>query len=125
MAYFLSRLNNSGEVVSVSDNFPYEHLFSIYVITPWYDDIENYLSSRKLPPLMTSKEKKIIIKQSARHIWVNGDLFYTGYDLIIRRRVRKDEVLDILKACHDERTTYKILNLGYCWPSLSKTARSI
>ena len=33
---------------------------------------------------------------------MNGDLFYTRYDLIIRRCVRQDEVLDILKACHDE-----------------------
>ena len=81
---------------------------------------------------MTSKEKKIIIKQSDRHTWVNGDLFYTGYDLIIRRCVRQDEVLDILKSCHDEpcgghfvdkRTTYKILNLGYYWPSLFKDCK--
>ena len=99
---FLSRLNNSSEVVPVSDNFPHEHLFAISVITPWYVDIANYLSSGKLPPSMTSKEKKRIIKQSARHTWVNGDLFYTGYDLIIRRLVRQDEVLEILKACHDE-----------------------
>ena len=71
---------------------------------------------------MTSKEKKRIIKQSVRHTWVNGDLFYTGYDLIIRRCVKQDEILDILKAFHDEpcgghfadkRTSYKILNLGY------------
>ena len=93
MADLLSRLNNSSEVVPVSNNFPDEHLFSIYVITPWYDDIANYLSSGKLPPSMTSKEKKRIIKQSARHTWVNGDLFYTGYDLIIRRCVRQHEVL--------------------------------
>ena len=98
MAYFLSRLHNTGQ----------------------------------LPPSMTSKEKKKIIKQSARHIWVNGDLVYTGYDLIIRRCVRQDEVLDILKACHDEpcgghfaekRTAYKILNLGYYWPSIFKDAK--
>ena len=81
---------------------------------------------------MTSKEKKKIIKQSARHTWVNGDLFYTGYDLIIRRCVRQDEILDILKACHDEpcgghfadkRTTSKILNLGYYWPTIFKDAK--
>ena len=94
VAYFLSRLNNSSEVVPVSDNFPDEHLFVTSVITPWYADIANYLSSGKLPPSMTTKEKKRIIKQSARHIWVNGDLFYIGYDLIIRRCVRQDEVLD-------------------------------
>ena len=71
---------------------------------------------------MTSKEKKRIIKQSARHIWVNGDLFYIGYDLIIRRCVRQDEILEILKKIHDKpcgahfvfkRTPYKLLNLGY------------
>ena len=75
---------------------------SISVITSWYADIANYLSLGKLPPTMSSKEKKIIIKKSARHIWVNGDIFYTGYDLFIRRCVRKDKILEILKACHDE-----------------------
>ena len=44
VADFLSRLNNSGEVVLVSDNFHDEHLFSIFVITPWCADIANYLS---------------------------------------------------------------------------------
>ena len=84
MAYFLSRLHITCEVVPILDSFPDEHLFAIFVITPWYADIANYLSSGQLPPSMSSKEKKNIIKQSARHIWVNGDLFYTGYDLIIR-----------------------------------------
>ena len=43
VAYFLSRLNNYGEVFHVSDNFPDEHVFVISVITPWYADIDNYL----------------------------------------------------------------------------------
>ena len=77
---------------------------------------------------MSSKEKK-----SARHIWVNGDLFYTGYDLIIRRCVRQDEILEILKSFHDEpcgghfadkHIAYKILNLGYYWPSLFKDCKN-
>ena len=66
MTYFLSRLNNFGEIVPVSDNFPDEHLFSISVITPWYADIYNYLSSGKFPPYFSSKENKGIIKQSGR-----------------------------------------------------------
>ena len=90
---FLSRLNNSSEVVPVSDNFPGEQLFYVYVITPWYADIDNYLSSGKITPFMTSKEKKRIIKVSVRHIWVKGDIFYIGYDLIIRRCVIQDEIL--------------------------------
>ena len=60
---------------------------------------------------------------------MNGDLFYTGYDSITRRCVRKDEILEILKAFHDEpcgghfadkRTSYIILNLGYYWSSIFK-----
>ena len=102
VADFLSRLNNYGEVVLVLDNFHNEHLFAISIITPWYADIANYLSPGKLPPSMKSKEKKRIIKQSARHTWVNRDLFYKGYDLIIRRCVRKDDILEILKYFHDE-----------------------
>jgi hypothetical protein len=129
---FLSRLKTPGDIVPVLDNFPDEHLFSILVITPWYADIANYLSSGMLPPSLTSKEKKNIIKQSARYTWINGDLFYTRYDLIIRRCVRQDEILEILKACHDEpcgvhfadkRTTYRILNLGYYWPSILKYSK--
>eukprot|EP00253_Pinus_taeda_P007507 PITA_07507 len=52
--------------------------------------------------------------------------------MIIRRCVRNDEVLDILKSCHDEpcgghfavkRTTFKVLTLGYYWPSIFKDAK--
>jgi len=59
-------------------------------------------------------------------------LFKTGPDFVIKRCVREDEMLDILKACHDEpcsrhfadkRTVYKILSLGYYWPSLFKDAK--
>ena len=81
---------------------------------------------------MSSKEKKTHINQSVRHIWVNGDILYIEYDIIIRRCVRKDDILEILKSFHDEpcvghfadkQTTYKILNLGYYWPSLFKDCK--
>jgi len=51
---------------------------------------------------------------------------------MIRRCVREDDMPDILKACHDEpcgghftdkRTTYKILYLGYYWPSIFRDAK--
>ena len=45
-ADFLSCLHNTGEVVPILDSFLDEHLFAISVITPWYADIANYLSSR-------------------------------------------------------------------------------
>ena len=62
---------------------------------------------------------------------MGGDLYKTGPDLIIRRCVREDEMQDILKAIHDgpcgghfsdKRTAYKILHLGYYWPTLFRDA---
>jgi hypothetical protein len=94
--------SSPGEIVPVSDNFPDEHLFAITVKTPWFADIANYLSSGKLPSISPQTEKKKIIRESARYSWVDGDLFYTGFRSIIRKCVRQDEILDILKACHDE-----------------------
>jgi len=55
-----------------------------------------------------------------------------GPDLMIRRCIKEDEVSEILKACHDEpcgghfadkRTAYKILSLGYYWPSIFNDAK--
>lgn len=64
---------------------------------------------------------------------MNGDLFYTGSDLIIRKFVREDEILKIRKACHnepcgghfaDKRIAYKVLQLGYYWPKIFKDSKA-
>ena len=132
VADFLSRINTSGEDVPVSDSFPNENLFSISIKSPWFIDIAKYLSSGKLPSDFLPREKRQVIKKSARYSWITGDLFYIGNDLIIRRCIREDEILDILKACHDEpcgghftnkRTPYKVLCLGYYWPTLFRDAK--
>ena len=128
---FLSRINTSGEDVPVRDSFPDENLFYISIKSPWFVDIANYLSSGKLPSYLSHTEKRQVIKQSARYSWITGDLFYTRNDLIIRRCIREDEIIDILKACHDEpcggyfedkRTSYKVLRLGYYWTTLFRDA---
>jgi hypothetical protein len=52
---------------------------------------------------------------------------------MIRKCVREDEILDILRACHDEpcgghfadkRTAYKVLQLGYYWPSIFRDSKA-
>jgi hypothetical protein len=52
--------------------------------------------------------------------------------LIIRRCIKEGEILDILKACHDEpygghfadkMTTYKVLCLGYYCPTIFRDAK--
>eukprot|EP00253_Pinus_taeda_P020082 PITA_20082 len=94
--------------------------------------IANYLVTGKLPPPLFPGKRRKIIQESSKYSWISNELFKRGPDLVIRRCVREDEIPDILKECHDEpcggqfadkRTTYKILSLGYYWPSLFKDAK--
>jgi hypothetical protein len=91
--------------------------------------MENYLATRKLPSHFSPNEKRKTITQSANYSWVGHYLFRTGPDLIIHRCVPEDEVLKIIRSCHDgacgghfsdKRTTYKVLHSGYYWPSIFK-----
>eukprot|EP00253_Pinus_taeda_P009254 PITA_09254 len=95
-------------------------------------DIANYLVVGNLPSHLSHRKKRKIVQQSARYSWISGCLFHIGLDQEIRRCIREDEVYDILKACHDgacgghfsdKRTTYKVLRMGYYWPSLFKGAK--
>jgi len=132
VADYLSRLNNPGEAIPVDDEFPDEHLFAVSTKSPWFADITNYLVTGKLPPHLSAHEKRNIIHKSLAYSWIQGDLFYIGEYLIICRCVREEEVFDILKSSHDEpcgghfvdkRTAYKVLRVGYFWPSLFKDAK--
>jgi hypothetical protein len=129
---FLSRLIHTGENTPVNDNFPDENLFSISTYIPWYADVANYLVTGKLPQNLSSREKQRIIQLSANYMWHDDCLYHTGPDLVIRRCVREDEMHEILKAFHDgpcggnfsdKRTTYKILQSGYYWPTIFKDAK--
>eukprot|EP00253_Pinus_taeda_P033712 PITA_33712 len=132
VADFLSRIHNTKEDSPVEDKFTDEYLFAVTTKTPWYADIANYLVIGKLPPQLFPSKRRKIIQESSKYSWISDELFRTRLDLVIRRCVREDEMPDILKACHDEpcarhfadkRTTYKILSLGYFWPSLFKDAK--
>jgi len=132
VAGFLSRIQNTNEDSHVEDKFPEEYLFAVTTKTPWYADIANYLVTGKLPPHLFPSEKRRIIQESSKYSWITNELFKTGLDCVIRRCVQEDEMPDILKTCHDEpcsghfvdkRKAYKILYLGYYWPSLFKDTK--
>ena len=132
VADFLSRIPKSIEAAAVEDQFPDEHLFAIAVRTPWYADVANYLAVGKLPKHLTPQERKQIVQKSTRFSWIGDHLFHTGADMQIRRCIREDEILDILKACHngpcgghfaDKRTAHKVLQAGYYWPTIFKDAK--
>jgi len=132
VADFLSRLDNPSEAIPVNDDFLDEHFFSMSTDSLWFVDISNYLVTGKTPPHLSTHEKQNIIQKSVAYSWIQGDLFYTGTDLIIRRCVREEEVFDILKYAHDEpcgghfadkQTAYKVLRASYFWPSFFKDAK--
>eukprot|EP00253_Pinus_taeda_P007791 PITA_07791 len=132
VADFLSRIPRSIETAAVEDQFPDEHLFAVAVRTPWYADVANYLAVGKLPKHLTPQERKQIVQKSTRFSWIGGYLFHTGANMQIRRCIREDEIFDILKACHDgpcgghfaeKRTTHKVLQTGYYWPTIFKDAK--
>jgi hypothetical protein len=46
---FLYRLIHTSDNAPVDDNFLDENLFAISTYTHWYEDVANYLATRKLP----------------------------------------------------------------------------
>jgi hypothetical protein len=98
---FLSRIISNENEPPVEDFFPDEHLFAVSTNSPWFADIANFLAAGKLLHHLTPKERQSIVRKSEIFSWIDGCLFYTGPDLIIRRCVREDEVHEILKSCHD------------------------
>eukprot|EP00253_Pinus_taeda_P030547 PITA_30547 len=126
------RIQNIKDDTPVEDKFPDEYLFAVTTQTPWFVDIASYLVTRKLPSHFFPKEKRKIIQKSASYSWITNELYKTGPYLMIRRCVREYEMPEILKACHDEpcgghfadkRTAYKILHLGYYWPSIFRDSK--
>ena len=82
---------------------------------------------------MSSWEKSNIVQRSTNYSYIEGDLFYNGPDLIMRRCVQEDDMYTVLRYCHNEpcwghfpykRTAYKFLHTGYYWPSLFKDAKN-
>jgi len=116
----------------MDDQIPDEHLFSISVLSPQFADIASYLVSAQFLPHLSSKEKSKIVRKSAPFIWIGGNLFKLGPDQVLRRCVREEEVFDIPLTYHDgpcgghfvaKRTTFKILKVGYYWPTLHQYVR--
>jgi len=116
----------------VDDQIPNGHLFAISVLSPWFANIANYLVSPQFLPYLSSKEKSKIMSKSTPFTWIGGNLFKLGPDQILRRCVREEEVFDILVTYPDgpygghfpaKRTTFKILQAGYYWPTLHQDVR--
>jgi hypothetical protein len=124
---FISRLNINDDNSLVDDSFLDEHLFAVSSHSLWYANIANYLVARKVPPHLSPRERRKIIRKSARYSWIGGYLFYIGMDKEIKICVRDDDIYDLLKPFHDvpcgghfsdKRTRHTILRMGYFWPTI-------
>lgn len=98
---FLSQIPKPVDVATIEDQFLDEHLFVVTVKTPWYADVANYLVVGKLPKHLTPNERKQIVQHSTQFSWIGGYQFHTRADMHMRRCIREDEIIDILKSCHD------------------------
>jgi len=87
VADFLSRIQNDNKEVLVEDNFPNEYVFAVFIKSPWFVDISNYLDRGKLPSYLSLRGKKLVIRTSASYSWINEELCKTRPKLIIRRCV--------------------------------------
>ena len=89
----------------------------------------NYLACGIMPLEINYQQKRKLRTDSRFYIWDDPLLFRRGAYLIIRRCVPETEQGKILKECHaspygghfaGDRTTHKILQSGFYWPTLFK-----
>ncbi|XP_070008702.1 uncharacterized protein LOC142164975 [Nicotiana tabacum] len=134
----LSRLEEAGrpkEDLGINDAFPDEHILALSnTFAPWYADIANYLVSDLIPDGLEAYQKKKFSRDCRQYYWEEPFLFRVCSDNIIRRCVLEEEIMSILKACHDSpvgghhggnRMAAKVLECGYYWPSIYHDANQM
>ena len=133
VADHLSRLEGASDEVQVNDDFPDEQLLAIdeKKAIPWFADYVNYLVAKVIPPEFSYQQKKRFFVHLKHYYWEEPILHRHCADQVIRRCVPEDEMKNILNHCHTlpcgghfggQRTTAKVLQSGFYWPSLFKDA---
>ena len=128
----LSRIEGNQaeeEEIRLRENFPDEQIFQLSFQMPWYADIVNYLACGVVPSEFSQQQKRKLRTDSRYYIWDDPLLFKRGADMIIRRCVPEGEQIRIMNECHaspygghfsGERTSQKILQSGFYWPTVFK-----
>ncbi|WMV58375.1 hypothetical protein MTR67_051760 [Solanum verrucosum] len=113
----------------IGEEFLDEHLMvSDTSQVSWYADIVNIWVSGVYPLGSTTQQKKKKQTHNAKfYIWDEPFLFKQGVDQVLRRCIPEYEVKQVLEIFHaslytghhgGERTTHKVLQSGFFWPSL-------
>lgn len=127
---FILIVEFSEESEPITETFPDEQLMSTSRLSR-FANIVNYLVSSEMP-FHWSKQDKNKFKAEVKYFyWDDPYLFkYCPYQ-IIRRCIPDEEQLSVLSFSHDQpcdghfsvkKTTAKILQCGFYWPTMSKNA---
>ena len=117
----------------IYDEFPEESLLTV-VSAPWFAHIANFLVIGELPIEWKAQGKKFFHEKVHSYYWEESYMFKYCADKIIRKCVPEGEQLGILSHNHDsacgghfasQKTTMKVLQAGFYWPSLFKDAYTI
>ncbi|RVW61762.1 Retrovirus-related Pol polyprotein from transposon opus [Vitis vinifera] len=119
--------------LQIKDKKGVENVESLVLIevAPWYAHTANYLVTREVPSEWKVQDKKHFFAKIHGYYWEEPFLFKYCADQIIRKCVPEQEQQGILSHCHEsacgchfasQKTAMKVLQLGFCWPSLFKDA---
>ncbi|CAL8119103.1 unnamed protein product [Prunus armeniaca] len=134
VADHLSRIvvEEQGEaVLPLNETFPDEQLYVVQVKEPWYADFINYLACGVLRNDLTYQDKKKFFSMVKHYVWDEPFLFKHCPYQLIKRCVPEEEQERILRHSHKlacgghfgaKKTTLKILQSGFFWPTLFKDA---
>ncbi|KAI3776250.1 hypothetical protein L1987_46023 [Smallanthus sonchifolius] len=138
VADHLSRLEHpSREEIreeAIGDRFPHESIDFIAAEKeglPWFSDLANYLTNGYVMKDMNAQQKRKLFRDARKYIWDDPNLFRIGGDRILRRCVRKEEGLDILRHVHEgltgghhsaHTTAQKVFDCGFFWPTVVEDA---
>ncbi|XP_074311480.1 uncharacterized protein LOC141647254 [Silene latifolia] len=137
VADHLSRIIQEDSLVpqsSIKETFPDEALLALMSTEPWYAHIVNYLVLEKFPPGLTRHQRDKIKSDSKYYVWDDPYLWKFCADQVIRRCVPDTEIVSILRFIHEyacgghfgaKKTSRKVLESGFFWPTLFRDAHAI
>ncbi|RVW33562.1 Retrovirus-related Pol polyprotein from transposon opus [Vitis vinifera] len=123
-------ITHNSHSLPINDDFPEESLMLIEA-APWYAHIANYLVTGEVQSEWKTQDKKHFFAKIHAYYWEVPFLFKYCADQIIRKCVPEQEQQGILSYCHEsaygghfasQKIAMKVLQSGFCWPSLFKDA---
>jgi len=121
----------------INDYLPDDHLFKIteellHLSTqeaPWFADFVNYIVCSEMPSELSYQQKKKFLSDVRHYFWNDPFLFKRCADGVYRRCIPEGEIESVITHCHSlptgghassSKTTSKILQCGFYWPSMFK-----